>query len=69
MSKWPQKVSRSENRLSDSLCSKSRRASDFGFPPREDTSWLFVPRIEWDPKYCVCYDLMMQEHESKTVSL
>lgn len=41
-------VSPSENRLSESLCSKSRRASDVGFPPRDDVSWRFLPRTEWD---------------------
>ena len=53
-------VSRSENRLSDSLCSKSLRASDLGFPPWEDTSWCFDPRIEWDPKSHLRYDLKMR---------
>lgn len=46
-------VSTSENRLSDSLCAKRRRASDLGFPPREDTFWHFSPE-DWVGAEVVC---------------
>ena len=35
-----ERVSHCDNRLSDSLCSKSFRGSDFGFPPWEDMYFL-----------------------------
>lgn len=46
-------VSTSENRLSDSLCAKRRRASDWGFHQGKILSDTFLLRIEWDLKLSV----------------